>query len=176
MLKKINSGIQRLTWFSEVLAEIALLGLLGLVFHEVIVRYLFDSPTIYSVEISEYLLVFIAFASVGWVLKEDRHVKMPAVIGLAPEKVRLAADIVTSVLALAFCGVLIWKGGYSAFIAYRGDYHSSSLLDFPLWIAYAVIPFGAFVMAAQYLSVIGERIAALKRLIIHPPDAEAGRS
>ena len=38
-------------------AEIGLIGLLLIVIHEVIVRYVFDSPTLYSVELSEYLLV-----------------------------------------------------------------------------------------------------------------------
>ena len=78
IVRGIAFGINRITWFLEILSEFALLGLLLLVFHEVVVRYVFESPTIFSVEISEYLLVFISFASAAWVLKEDRHVRFPA--------------------------------------------------------------------------------------------------
>jgi hypothetical protein len=69
ILRQITSGIERLSRVSEILAEAALAGLLLLVSHEVFVRYVLDRPTIFSVEISEYLLVFLAFMSIGWVLR-----------------------------------------------------------------------------------------------------------
>ncbi len=157
----IASGIESLSWFSEILAEIALMGLLLLVSHEVFVRYVLDKPTIFSVEISEYLLVFVSFMSIGWVLREDRHVRMLALVQILPKKVQLALDIVTSILAILFCGVLTWKGGQTAFMAYVGDYHSSSLVNFPLWIAYSFIPFGALVLGLQFMVRIGQRVKML---------------
>ena len=163
IVRGIASGINRLTWFSEILSEIALLGLLLLVSHEVVVRYVFNSPTLFSVEISEYLLVFVAFLSAGWVLKEDRHVRIHAVINLLPEKARLCADILTSFGVMIFCGILAWKGVQATIIVYTGDYHSSSLLNFPLWIPYSIIPFGAFVLGTQYIIRIGDRIKALTK-------------
>jgi TRAP-type C4-dicarboxylate transport system permease small subunit len=161
IVRGITSGINRLTWISEILSEIALLGLLILVFHEVVVRYALNSPTLFSVEISEYLLVFVAFISAGWVLKEDRHVRMLAVIDLLPEKARLVADILSSVGVMIFCGVLAWKGGQTTIMAFTGDYHSSSLLNFPLWIPYSLIPLGAFILGFQYIIRIGDRIKTL---------------
>jgi TRAP-type C4-dicarboxylate transport system permease small subunit len=157
----IASGIKGLSWLSEIIAEVALLGLLLLVFHEVIVRYVFNSPTIFSVEISEYLLVLIAFTSIGWALKEDRHVRVLVIINLLPRKIQFFMDILTSVIVMVFCGILLWKGAKTAVMAYTGDYHSSSLLNFPLWIPYAFIPFGAFVLGAQYVVRIGDRVMAL---------------
>jgi len=164
ILKAVGSGIKHLTWFSEILAEMGLMGLLLLVFHEVVVRYIFNRPTLFSVEISEYLLVFVAFLSAGWVLREDRHVRMLALITVLPEKTRLFLDIVTSMLVIIFCVVLTWKGGKTVIMAYSGDYHSSSLLNFPLWIAYSFIPFGALVLGAQSLVRIGERVKMLTRM------------
>lgn len=163
IVRGIAYGINRLTWFSEVLSEIALLGLLILVFHEVVVRYVFNSPTLFSVEISEYLLVFVAFISAGWVLKEDRHVQMLSFVNLLPEKIRLCADILTSFGVMVFCGILVLKGGQSTIMAYVGDYHSSSLLNFPLWIPYSIIPLGAFILGTQYIIRIGDRIKALTK-------------
>jgi len=161
ILRIIASGIERLSWFSEILAEMALMGLLLLVSHEVFVRYVLDRPTIFSVEISEYLLVFVSFMSIGWVLREDRHVRMLALVQILPKKVQLALDIVTSILAILFCGILTWKGGQTAVMAYVGDYHSSSLVNFPLWIAYSFIPFGALVLGLQFMVRIGQRVKVL---------------
>jgi TRAP-type C4-dicarboxylate transport system permease small subunit len=161
ILRTIASGIERLSWFAEILAESALMGLLLLVSHEVFVRYVLDRPTIFSVEISEYLLVFISVMSAGWVLREDRHVRMLALIHILPRKVQLFLDVATSILAIIFCGVLTWKGGQTAVMAYLGDYHSSSLVNFPLWIAYSFIPLGALVLGLQFVVRIGERVNML---------------
>ncbi|MBI9083469.1 MAG: TRAP transporter small permease [Desulfobacterales bacterium] len=161
MFQLLSRGINGLTWLAEVLAEIALAGLMLLVFHEVIVRYLFNSPTVYSVELSEYLLVVVAFMSMGWVLKEDRHVRATFVVNALPEKIRLGVDIVTSLLTMIFGGILVWKGTETAITAFTGDYHSSSLLDFPLWIPYAIIPLGALILNLQYIVRIGDRFSAL---------------
>lgn len=161
ILRTIAAGIERLNLLCEILAEIALMGLLLLVSHEVFVRYVLDRPTIFSVEISEYLLVFISFMSIGWVLREDRHVRMLALIHILPRNAQLVMDIFTSVLAMIFCGVLTWKGGQTAVMAYVGDYHSSSLVNFPLWIAYSLIPLGALVLGLQFVVRIGERVKML---------------
>jgi len=161
ILRTVASGIERLSWFAEILAEIALMGLLLLVSHEVFVRYVLDRPTIFSVEISEYLLVFISFMSIGWVLREDRHVRMLALLHILPKNAQLVMDIVTSFLAIIFCGILTWKGGQTSIMAYLGDYHSSSLVNFPLWIAYSFIPLGALVLGLQFVVRIGERVNML---------------
>ncbi len=161
IIRAIASGVKHLTWFFEILAEIALLALLLLVFHEVVVRYIFDSPTQFSVEISEYLLVFVSFMCAGWVLREDRHVRMLALLTIFPKKAQLFLDMVTSILVTIFCVILTWKGGQTVIMAYVGDYHSSSLLDVPLWIPYSFIPLGALVLGLQSIVRIGERVMML---------------
>ena len=161
MASIIAKGIDRVTWLAELLAKIGLVGLLLIVIHEVVVRYVFDSPTLHSVELSEYLLVFVVFMSIGWVLKENRHVAVTFAVNLLPEKVRLVLNTLTSLLTLAFLGILVWKGGKTAMTAYTGNYHSSSLLNFPMWVPYALIPLGALVLSLQYLVKIGELIRTL---------------
>ena len=158
----LSKAINRLTWMAEVLAEIGLVGLFLIVFHEVIVRYVFDAPTLFSVELSEYLLILVAFMSIGWVLKEDRHVAVTFVINPLPEKLRLGLKVLTSVLTMGFLAILVWQGGRTVLTAYRGDYHSSSLLEFPMWIPYLLIPLGALVMSLQYIVTIIELVKSFR--------------
>jgi len=163
MQKAIQTIASGMTWFSQILAELGLLGLLLVVFYEVVARYLLNRPTVFSVEISEYLLVLVTFLSAGWVLREDRHVRMLALVSILPERLRLFLDISTSLLVMIFCVVLMWKGGKTVIMAYLGGYHSSSLLNFPLWIPYSIIPFGAFILGVQSIVRIGDRVKTLKR-------------
>jgi C4-dicarboxylate transporter DctQ subunit len=152
-MKKLWSAIafvcERLSKTGAVLAEICLVLLLLLVFHEVIARYVLNKPTLYSVELSEYLLIFIAFMAAGWVMHQDKHVRMTSVISLMPGNARRVLDIVTSCIVLCFCLIIVWQGAKSSLMAFRGGYHSSSLLNVPMWIPYAIIPIGSLLLAMQ---------------------------
>jgi C4-dicarboxylate transporter, DctQ subunit len=150
-LHPLFNCFERISRLGAVLAEICLVLLLILVFNEVIARYLLNKPTLYSVELSEYLLLFVAFMAAGWVMQNDRHVKMHSVVNLMPEKVRHVLDISTSAIVLVFCLILVWEGAKSSLMAFAGGYHSSSLLNVPLWIPYAIIPIGSLILTLQVL-------------------------
>jgi len=147
----LSSFFERLSRIGATLAELCLVLLLLLVFNEVIARYVLNRPTLYSVELSEYLLIFVAFMAAGWVLQKDRHVRMLSVVNLMPPNVRRISDIITSIIVLFFCIILVWQGGKSSLMAFKGDYHSSSLLNVPLWMPYAIIPAGALLLSLQML-------------------------
>lgn len=164
----LSAFFERLSRIGATLAEICLVLLLALVFNEVIARYVLNKPTLYSVEISEYLLIFVAFMAAGWVLQKDGHVKMHSVINLMSPNVRRAADIFTSIIVLFFCIIIVWQGGKQSIMAFKGDYHSSSLLNVPLWIPYAIIPTGALLLALQMLV----RIVNLCKSPVGPVEAK----
>lgn len=164
ILRVIASSINAVTRYAEILSEIGLAFLMIMVFREVVWRYVFKNPSIFSVELSEYILIFITFMSAAWVLKEDRHVNMTALVDHFPEKIRLFLDIITSLIVMVFCLVLIWKGSKTVFMAYSGDYHSSSLVNFPLWISYSIIPLGTLILFLQYMVRISNIIKTLTAL------------
>ena len=158
---RLTRSINTVNRIGVVLAEIALILLLLLVFHEVIARYLFDRPTTYSVELSEYLLIFIAFIAGGWVLREDKHVRMRSLVNLFPTRLRQGIRCLNLLLVFSFCAVLVWQGTRSAMMAFHGGYHSSSLLNVPMWLPYSVIPLGALLLALQSIVSLGETLARL---------------
>lgn len=164
VIQAIANGIGKLTSFFAILAQAALALIILMVFHEVVARYVFTKPTVFSVEISEYLLVFSAFMSAGWILQKDRHVSMEVVYSLLPKKIRLILDIITSLVVMLFCVILTWKGWTTVEMAYLGEYHSSSEVNAPLWIPYAFIPIGALMLGLQFIVRVGERLRMLIEL------------
>lgn len=152
-------GIHRLSKIGAVISQVCLVALLALVFHEVVVRYLFDKPTLYSVELSEYLLIFLAFIAAGWVLQEDKHVKMHSFVHLLPQRVQHLLSCISSFIILLFCIILIWQGSKAAWIAWHGGYHSSSLLNTPMWLPYLIIPLGSLLLALQLVIQIHEHFS-----------------
>jgi len=161
-LRRLARAVEGITRTFEVIAETALVALLVLVAHEVFVRYVLNAPTQFSVEISEYLLVLITFLSAGWVLREDRHVRVLFVVDrLSPRAAEVAA-LVSYAVVLAFCLILVWQGGAMTWSAFESGDRSSSLVAFPLWIAYGFIPLGALVLALQCAVRLAEAWARLR--------------
>lgn len=154
-------GVEKLSRFGALLGECILILLLLLVFHEVVVRYIFNKPTLYSVEISEYLLIFLAFIAAGWVLQEDKHVRMQSFTNLMPHKLQHILACITSSIVLVFCAILVWQGTKSALMAYRGGYHSSSLLNTPMWLPYLIIPVGSLILGLQLIVRINSHVAKI---------------
>lgn len=157
----LSTVADRLSRAFELVAETALVVLLLLVAHEVFLRYVLNAPTQYSVEFSEYLLVLLSFFSIAYVLQRDRHVRVTFVRELLPPRGRAAADLLAHGLLVVYCAVLIYYGGEMALTALRGDDRSSSLVSFPLFIPYALIPLGALALALQAAVQAG---AAARRL------------
>ncbi|MGM0584376.1 MAG: TRAP transporter small permease [Pseudomonadota bacterium] len=143
----------------QILSQLALVALLGLVAHEVFVRYALNAPTQFSVEISEYLLVFISFASAAWILRRDRHVRVRLLLDRLPERTRAVLEAAGMLLLAAFAAVLVWKGAEMALTAWQGDDRSSSLLSAPLWIPYSFIPLGGLALMLMALVLAARGIA-----------------
>lgn len=153
--------IDKISWIGELLTEITLVALALMIFYEVIARYVFRNPSVYTVELSEYMMIFITFMSAGWVLQQKRHIGMTIIVDKLSTKTRSILTIITSSITMAYCSVIIWKSVRTVLIAFKGGYHSASVVNFPLWIAYIFIPVGIGILFLQYISVIYEEIGAL---------------
>lgn len=159
LLDKVLRGVIN---FMEILAELAACVLAIVVIWGVILTYGFGRSDVFSVEISEYILVFICFASIAYVLKEDQHVKMKLFVEKLPPRPRLGVDIIASFLSLIFCVIVAWKSTEVMLLNYNRGFCSSSLVSFPMWIPYLVIAFGSFLLVLQYIVHIRKLADRLK--------------
>jgi C4-dicarboxylate transporter DctQ subunit len=164
LLDAFQRGINKLSLFSEILAEIAACVLAVVVITGVTLTYVFKSRDVFSVEVSEYLLVFICFASIAYVLRENRHVVVDAVLVFLSPKARLKMKLVASFLTLGFCSILTWKAADVTLLNYQRGFRSASLVTMPLWIPYLVIALGAFGVVLQSIVQIRELMGRMKRL------------
>src|SRR5690606_20172605 len=142
-LGRITDRISRI---GIVISEIALLALLVLTVYAVFSRYVLLRPSIHAFELSAYLLVVATWMAAGWVLTLDRHVSMEALSQRLSGRGRAISDIIAQATVLGFCLILVWVGTASVIGAFNHNYRSPSLLAFPLWAAYMLIPIGAGVL------------------------------
>jgi len=134
------------------LAEVLLVVLMGITVYAAIARYLFNSPSLYAVEVSTYILVAITWLSIGWVHYENRHVSVEFAEAKLNGAAKKIAHYISQTTVLLFSLVLIWAGCNVVQTAIEKSYKSPSLLKVPLWIPYGFIPLGAALLALIVLT------------------------
>jgi C4-dicarboxylate transporter, DctQ subunit len=138
-------------------AEQAIVGLLGLAalaiaLWQVLSRYFFPQQSIsYAEEVMVYLLIWAIMIVSSQLVSTDSHVRPDIVRNVVPAGVARWLEIFNCAAAVAFCGALTWYGWQIVETARTIDEHSSSDLQFPMWIYYLALPTGSALMSIRYV-------------------------
>ncbi len=100
------NGVDRLSAIAAVLARILILGLGLAMFYEVVARYGFNAPTIWSHDVSYMLNGAIFMLGAGYTLMVNQHVRIDFLSRLMP--IRLQHLINLLVLACLFLPAMSW--------------------------------------------------------------------
>lgn len=141
--------------------ELALAGMLILVLIEVFRRYVLGDPTQSSLEITEYLLVSIGILPLAVILQHDRHVNVDTLTVRLSPRTQAILKFICRLLTAVFALVVFYFGADMSIDALMKDARSSSLLAFPLGIAYGLIPVGFLSLG---LTAIDETMSAFKQI------------
>jgi C4-dicarboxylate transporter, DctQ subunit len=138
------------TALSYLCAVIVVFMTVSIIF-DVLARLLFKAPTIWVIDINEYLLVYLTFVPAGWILMRDRHVKVELLTSRLLRRTRLRLAFVTDTLACAYCMILAWQGWIVAWEALQHGYEFSTALAFPRFPVIVIIPVGAAWLALAFI-------------------------
>jgi C4-dicarboxylate transporter DctQ subunit len=130
------------------------LGLAALVFAlwQIASRYFFPQQSIsYAEEVIVYLLIWAIMIVSSQLVRTDGHVRPDLVLNVVPAGVARWMEVLNCVAAIVFCGALIWYGRQVVDIALLIDERSATDLRFPMWIYYAALPVGGFLMLIRYV-------------------------
>jgi len=142
-VEKINNAIISIS-------AISILLLNCIVFYDVIMRYLFNAPTLWGPEISIYLLLLMTFISAAYTLQIDGHVSCNILTERVSPKVRRIFFLISSPFGLMFCIILGWEIWRLFFMAYKEKWISSDALGTPLKYPYFVMPVGMLLLIVTY--------------------------
>ena len=120
--------------------------------YEVVARYAFNAPTIWSYEISYFLAGTAMIIGGAYALRHAAHVNVDIFYARFFSRGKAIMDVVSSVLFFAFIGVLVWKGAGFALKSLRFLEHSDSLWSPPLYPFKVALFIGACLMLLQGLA------------------------
>ena len=117
----------------------------------IVMRYFFNQPQTWVIDISAILLLYITFLAAAWLLRLDAHVKVDLLLKPLHPKYQSFLNIITSIISLAVFLVITWYGAKAAWINFEMGYFLPTQLETPKWIVIVIIPVGAFFLLIQLL-------------------------
>ncbi len=119
-----------------------------LVFTNVITRYVFNFSIIWAEEVSQYLMIWIAYLGAGLAMREGRHVAIEILQDRLPRPLGRTLRMAVGALVLGFLGVVTVLGFRFAAFAWPQE---TPVLNISLGIPYLAIPIGAMLFAVHLL-------------------------
>ena len=112
----------------------------GVIILQVVLRYVFNAPLVFTDELAAYLFVWISF--LGWTLATRKriHIGIGVVADRLPATVRRILHALWCLASIAFALVLLVVG--LMIVRRNGDVRMVSL-DFAVWPVYVVVPLAA---------------------------------
>ena len=89
-------------------ASVLMYVLVAVVTVEVIMRYIFNRPSVWNWDIMVIVFAMICVLGAGYVLLHRRHVMIDVIVGRFSPRVRAIIDLVTSGFFYLGIGVLVW--------------------------------------------------------------------
>jgi TRAP-type transport system small permease protein len=117
-----------------------------LVFVNVVTRYVFNFSIIWAEEVSQYLMIWIAYLGAGLALREGRHVAVEMLQDRLPTILSRRLRMVVGGLALAFLGAVTVLGFQFAIFVWNQE---TPVLNISLGIPSLAIPIGTLLFAVH---------------------------
>jgi TRAP-type C4-dicarboxylate transport system permease small subunit len=120
----------------------------SLVFVNVVGRYGFNLSIIWAEELSQYLMIWIAYLGAGLALREGRHVALEMLHDLLPFALGRKVRMAVGGLVLAFLGTVTVLGFQFAGFVWSQE---TPVLNISLGIPFLAIPIGTLLFAVHLL-------------------------
>ncbi len=169
-IRLLIKGIDRLNDGIGKMVSCLVIIMMFSVVYEVVMRYFFKSPTVWSGEVNQYLLCAYTALAGGYALLHGAHVAVDVLYERFSPKKRLLIDIFTAFFAFWFMYLLLRTSGEIAWEAWVESELSENLLfEVPLFPIKVTIPIGA---ALFLLQLAAKLVRDIEKLVaIYKPDA-----
>ncbi|WP_300362174.1 TRAP transporter small permease [Fusobacterium sp.] len=141
-MEKLKNGLDRII---EIFCIIIMGIMTILVTWQVITRYVFNNPSIFTEQTAQYLFVWLVMYGSAYVFGKREHMQISFVRDLTKGNIRKIIDIFQEIIISIFVIMVMIYGGY--YSALRQMVQVDAALQIPMGVVYSAIPIsGVFVI------------------------------
>jgi TRAP-type C4-dicarboxylate transport system permease small subunit len=148
---KLDVLLDRLNRAMAWLAAAAIVFMMFAISYAVMMRYAWNKPVPWIVEISSYLMLFITFLGTAWLQRKGGHVEVDLFTGRLKPRARALFKTVTSLGGAVVGFVLAWKGSLVTVDYFQRDVTAIGILNTPQFLLIGIIPIGGFLLLVGFL-------------------------
>ena len=172
ILKVIDLANEKLAWIGGYVLLVAMI----LVPYEVVMRYLFNSPTSWSMEMTQFLFCTMVVLGGGWNLLTGSHVNVDIVYNRFGIRTRAIISILTSLLLFTFLFFVFRQNLLAALQSLAWRETSASGWNPPLYPIKLIIPLGVLLLLLQSIAMfvryIIQAVTGVEEIRIQPLTGE----
>jgi len=154
--------------FAGMTARWAALVMILTMLFEVIMRYIFNSPTIWVHELNQHLWGFYLLFGAAYVMHHRAHVNLDVIYRKLSLRKQAILDSITYWFFFIYCSVILWYAVPHAWRSVMLLQNSPSIWGPPIWPLKVMIPIAVFLLLAQgvaryisslYTAITGRELA-----------------
>jgi TRAP-type C4-dicarboxylate transport system permease small subunit len=93
----------------EPFVSIALFFMMALTFVDVIGRYVFNSPVVGGLELTEFSMAIVIFLGLVLLTSDEGHVTVDLLDSFVPDKIKVIQKVIINLINLIVMGVISWQ-------------------------------------------------------------------
>lgn len=128
------------------------LALTGIVIFEIIMRYVFNMPTIWVHEVGVYMFGTMWVLGGGVTLLKKSMVNMEVFYVRLSPRAEAIIDLCTFIFTFGFVAIVLWKSGIIGWESLLRLERSGTAWNAPYWPLRVALPTGAFLLLIQLIS------------------------
>jgi len=148
---QLDSLLDRLNSVMAWIAALAIIFMMFAISYAVMMRYVWNKPVPWIVEISSYLMLYITFLGTAWLQRKGGHVEVDLFTGRLKPRVRAAFKTITSLGGAVVGFILAWKGSLVTVDYFQRDVTAIGILNTPQFLLMGIIPIGGFLLLVEFL-------------------------
>ncbi len=152
MLIRVCRAVDKISeWIGKSFAWLVL-PLVFILCYEIIARGLFNAPTFWAHELSQYVFGGLFTLCGAYALKEGSWVNVDIIMNKLKKRTRAIIDCITAFVSFSFLAGLIWRGSILAADSIRLGERSNSVWSPPVYPLKLILVIGAIFITLQLLA------------------------
>lgn len=139
MEKLVKRIIRKMEYGERLVTSVIFCSMMAVVTAQIVMRYLFNSPLLWSEEFARYVYVWLVFIGSAYCVTQDKHVAVTLVTDRMPSMVRKGVKIVCNLLVAA---ALIYMLPHAFQYVRKHSGLLSGCMQIPMSCVFAAVPVG----------------------------------